>query len=123
MYKNAHIDKPIIPVIKPAFPILLLNFLADFTPKIKAIIPLGIEIYQKVENIIEIIPSTREIICITLPFAFSSIFYLLFFEVEFIFNSLIKSKLFKELTFIAFSEIVYKSFSIYNPRSNFELLL
>ena len=54
IYINTDNDNPIIPVIIPAFPILLPVFLADLTPNTILKIPVGNAIYQNKANTIDI---------------------------------------------------------------------
>ena len=75
IYINANNDKPIIPIINPAFPNLLPILFTDFAPNIIASIPDGSVIYQNSAESIEIIPRTNPAIPIvdfSLLFSFAS---------------------------------------------------
>ena len=119
IYINANKDSPTIPVIIPAFPILLPVFLADIAPNTTARIPVGKARYQNKAVTIDIIPKTREATCAIDLFTFFSfitktpIYY-------FIFISSIKSNVSRLFTFIAVSDTVYKLLSMYKPRNSLE---
>ena len=119
IYINTHIATPIIPVIKPAFPILLPNLLVVFAPKIIANIPVGRLKYQNKLVIIDIIPNGKLAIAIALLFlSFTSTFSSPIYFPSLIFNSDICVKSSNLLTFIISSDTVYKLSSIHIPLNN-----
>ena len=59
IYRKAHIESPIIPVINPAFPSLLPISLAVFAPNTIANIPVGMHMYQNNPKIIDTIPNVN----------------------------------------------------------------